>query len=353
MRTNGTTFPKTLAKTATLAFALAVVSAAAAAASVCGDAYNEGDGPLRFFINVHNCGTDCAEQELPYLELYKNGITGVRINPVQRFDAQAPDPRFYELNDDDPYFVGVLDVFGPDKVLVLLDDGVDDGRYAKPSPQNMLHKLEDLLARYPQVRNIELMNEPSNFSGISPEEYVGRYLRPARRVIDGANSWRPPNEHIRLFSAAWFGSGGGVRETQRMVRAGGLAYADAMSAHIYARREDEARQLAREYKRLSRGKPVAVTETNFQDGNASNYEAQFWWVCESMVGMEAIFSQGLPADVANELQVNVFYTLRGDSDRRFNLITFENQRSPLWLVTGPGHLVISERSAVPTDPKGH
>lgn len=330
--------------------ALIVALPVSAEVQVCGDPYNNFHGPQSLFINSHNCGTDCARQELPYLELFKDGITGVRISPLHPYYATPPDPVFYTLAEDDPYFVGVFEIFDPDKVLVLLDDDWAEGPHAKPEPQDMLRKLRDLVERYPMVRHLEFMNEPSNFSNITPQEYVHRYLIPARRYIDQVNAGRGEGEKILLYSAAWFGNQDGVRETQRMIRAGALAYIDVLSAHIYGARVADARKLAREYKRLARGKPVAVTETNFLSGNQSNHDAQRWWICESMVRMESLLRQGLPPEL-QDLQQNVFYTLRGDESRSFNVIRFPDFRSRFWGNTGEAHFIFRDRSIAGTDRK--
>lgn len=343
---------KALRTLATLGLVLAWAAAPApAAGQACDEAYNNFNGPLSFYLNLHNCGAGCAAQELPYLELYKNGITGVRISPVSRVGIQPPDPEFFEPNNHDPYLRGVLEIFGPENVLVLIDDGVDEGPHAKPSPDDMARKLRSVLLLHPTVRRIEFMNEPSNFSDITPREYVGRYLPLARQVVDEFNLTREPGHEILLYSAAWFGNLDGVRETYRMVTAGGLGYVDAMSVHIYADLAEGARRQAREYKRLARGKPVAVTETNYNSSNTSSYDTQQWWLCQAMTGIEVILRRGLtPAE--QELQHNVLYTLRADRQRQFNIINFPEGRSLFWQPTGPAHFVIAERSRASTDPKG-
>ncbi len=330
--------------------ALIVALPVGAEVEVCNDPYNNFHGPQSLFVNCHNCGTDCARQELPYLELFKDGITGVRISPLHPFFATPPDPEFYDLADDDPYFAGIFEIFDPDQVIVLLDDDWAEPPHAKPRPQDMLRKLRDLVERYPMVRRVEYMNEPSNFSNVTPEEYVFRYLIPARRFIDEVNAGRGEEEKILLYSAAWFGNQDGVRETQRMVGVGALAYIDVLSAHIYGPRVQDVRKLAREYKRLARGKPVAVTETNFQRGNASDYDAQRWWICESMVRVESLLRRGLRPEL-QDLQQNVFYTLRGDVERRFNVIRFPDFRSRFWGQTGEAHFIFRDRSIAGTDRK--
>jgi len=335
----------------TLLIAFLLASAPVLGQVPCDLDYNDFNGPQSLFLNLHNCGTACADAELPYLELVRDGLSGVRIFPVTRDRAQPGDPSFYEVNDFDPYLEGVLEIFGPENVLVLVDDGVDRGRHAKPTPAEMLRKLRSLIETHPSVQLVEFMNEPSNFSDIRPAEYVGRYLRSARRMIDDFNRNRPADEQILLFSAAWFGNRDGVRETQRMVRAGALGLIDVLTAHLYADREDEAEAIAAEYLRLARGKPVAVTETNFNRGNRSNYEAQGWWICRSMVRIEETLRRGLNA-AERAVQFNVLYTLRADEERLFNVISFPDSRQPLfWQPTGPGHTILIERSKIPTDPR--
>lgn len=322
-----------------------------AAAAPCDTSYNNFNGPQNLYLNVHNCGLACWLQEVPYLELVKDGVTGIRIAPVTLDNTAAPDPGFYTVNSFDPYFEDVFAIFGPERTLVLIDDGVDSGPFAKPTANQILRKLSSLLARHPKVRHVELMNEPLNFSNITPEEYVGRYLRPARILVDEYNTDRAPANKILLYSAAWIGNADGVRRARRMVRAGGLAYVDVMSVHLYETRAADAAKRAREYKRLARGKPIAVTETNFNRTSNSDYAAHPWWICESMTEIERVMLQGLSPD-EQRLQANVFYTLRGDSPRFFNLINFADSKSLNWTSTGPGHFILIERSKVPTDGKG-
>lgn len=336
----------------TVAFLLTMLFCATGAfANGCPNDYNNFNGPQRFYLNIHNCGLDCYEQEIDYLRIFREGITGVRIAPVPRDRTMAPEDAFYEVNDFDPYFNAALEIFGPENILVLVDDGVDEGRFAKPSSGDMERLLRSTLQRYPQLLHIEFMNEPSNFSGITPEEYAASYLPKARRVIDEFNAVRPAGQKIKLYSASWFGNTSGARETLRMVTAGGLRFVDVMTAHIYGKNADEARELAREYKRLARGKPVAVTETNFDAGRGSDYDTQQTWICFAMAGIESTLRAGLsPADQA--LQHNVFYTLRADGARRFNIIGFPDARNrQFWQSTGPGHFVIQQRALARTDPK--
>lgn len=329
---------------------LGVLLAVPAAAQPCTTPYNGGNGPRSLFLNLHNCGLDCWLQEVPYLRHVQDGVTGVRIAPVTLDRTVPGDPGFYTVNDFDPYFDAVFEIFGPEKTLVLIDDGVDQGVYAKPTPNDILRKLSSLLVREPRVRHVEFMNEPLNFSNVTPEEYVGRYLRPARALVDRFNRDRAADNRIVLYSAAWFGSGDGVRQTRRMIRAGGLAYVDVMSVHIYESRAADAAARAHDYRRLARGTPIAVTEANYNAGNRSDYAAQPWWICEAMTEMEQILRRGLSPQ-EQLLQHNVYYTLRSDEGRFFNLIRFADAKSLSWVNTGPGHLVLAERAKVPTDPK--
>lgn len=344
----------TFSSTATLLTATLLTAALAAPLSAqppCDTDYNAFKGPRNLYLNVHNCGTECAAQELPYLELFREGLTGLRIAPVPLDGTQAPDPNFFRVNPNDPYFQGALRLFGAENLLVLVDDGVDEGPHAKPNPENMARKLSSVVTTYPAVRHIEFMNEPSNFSGITPEEYVRLYLRRAREVIDHYNIDRAADDQIQLYSAAWFGNVDGLRETRRMIRSGGLAFIDVLTAHIYTDRPEDAADLAREYQRLVRGRvPIAVTETNFNRGNAGDYDTQQWWVCDSMTRMERILRSQLGPG-QDTLQRNVLYTLRADVARKFNLIGFPNKSVLTWSQTGPGQFVISQRSKLPTDPK--
>ncbi len=327
------------------------VTAMPATAQPCTSEYNNFNGPKSFYLNLQNCGTPCGTRYLPYLEIFKDGISGIRLAPVVKDRTSPGDPEFFEVNDFDPLFAGVLETFGPDRVIAVIDDNVDRGEFRKPRPNDMARKLSSLIHTHPQVRHIEFMNEPAHFSGIIPEEYVGRYLTRAREIVDMYNADRAPDNQILLYSAAWFGNRDGVRAARRMIQAGGLALVDAMSVHIYSDRAADAVALAREYKRMARGKPIALTETNFNDGRQSRYDTQEWWICESMTAMERVFRKGLSAE-AQQLQANVYYTLRADAGRLFNLIQFPDATKALfWENTGPGQSVISGRATVGTDPK--
>jgi hypothetical protein len=298
---------------------------------------------------VQNCGTLCADQDLPFLAQFRDGISGLRINPVPPDILQPPDNNFYRVNPSDPLLEGVFDLFGGENILVLVDDGVDDGDFAKPTPAQMARKLRSTLETHPRTRKLQFMNEPSNFSAITPEEYVLNYLPLARQIIDQANQGRAGADRIVLYSAGWFGNGDGLRETQRMVEAGALAFIDVMSAHIYRRRVSEARDLATAYARLARGTPVALTETNFINGSNSRHDSQETWICNAMTIMESKLRQPLnPSQLP--LQINVLYTLQGDAARNFNLIAFDDAANPVfWRATGPGQSVIQQRSGTLTD----
>ncbi len=327
------------------------VTAMPATAQPCTSEYNNFNGPKSFYLNLQNCGTPCGTRYLPYLEIFKDGISGIRLAPVVKDRTSPGDPEFFEVNDFDPLFAGVLETFGPDRVIAVIDDNVDQGGRRKPAPNDMARKLSSLIHTHPEIRHIEFMNEPFNFSGIIPEEYVGRYLTRAREIVDMYNADRAPDNQILLYSAAWFGNRDGVRAARRMIQAGGLALVDVMSVHIYADRAADAAKLAREYRGMARGKPIALTETNFNDGQQSRYDTQEWWICESMTVMERVFRRGLSAE-AERLQANVYYTLRADAGRLFNLIQFPDATKALfWENTGPGQSVISGRAAVGTDPK--
>ncbi len=333
-----------------LSFLLFLLPIAQLTAQPCQTPYNEGRGPRSLWLNVQNCGTQCGEQFLPYLELIRNGLSGIRINPVGRPNAVAGNNSFYTVNNDDPLLRGVLRILGPDKLLVLVDDGVDDGPFSKPRPQDMERKLRSLFSTHPEVRRIQFMNEPGNFSDMSPEEYVAAYLPVARRVVDELNQSRSAADRIWIYSAGWFGNQEGFQETQRMVEAGGLGLVDVLGAHIYRQRTGDARDLAEDYKALARGKVVAITETNFNQSGSSRYNTQEWWICNAMTAMESVMLRNMP-DTDRPLQLNVMYTMAGDKARNFNLITFPDPQQIFFEPTGPGHFVLVDRATVPTDPK--
>ncbi len=346
MRASLRPFPSLLFCALFLGFAALV---APVNATPCSTDYNNFNGPVSLYLNVQNCGTLCADQSLPFLAQFRDGISGLRINPVSPATASPPSNAFYRVSQDDPLLRGVLDLFGGENLLILVDDGVDQGEFAKPTPEQMALKLRSTLTTHPRVRRIQFMNEPSNFSDITPEEYVLDYLPLARQIIDEANRNRGPAQQIVLYATGWFGNGDGFRETQRMVEAGALALVDAVSAHIYRERVAEARDLADDYARLVRGTPVALTETNFIRGSNSRHDTQETWICSAMTVMERVLRRTLQPNQL-DLQINVLYTLQGDSARNFNLLAFDNPSAPtLWRATGPGQPILQERSVIPTD----
>lgn len=76
----------------------------------------------------------------------------------------------------------------------------------------------------------QVMNEPANFRGISPEDYVSQLLRP---VYFDLKARRPD---LTVVAAAPVGGRDGVIRLQRMLRAGLEAYCDVIAFHVYDER---------------------------------------------------------------------------------------------------------------------
>lgn len=131
------------------------------------------------------------------------------------------------------HVLGIIGQFGngPDLTRALVDPGkravvldtylelfAGDVRPARP--------------RVGQPGNItfQVMNEPTNFRGISPEDYVWRWLRP---VYSDLKARRPD---LTVVAAAPVGGRDGVIRLQRMLRAGLEAYCDVIAFHVYDER---------------------------------------------------------------------------------------------------------------------
>jgi len=98
----------------------------------------------------------------------------------------------------------------------------------------------------------QVMNEPTNFRGISPEDYVRLLLRP---VYLDLKARRPD---IPVVAAAPVGGRDGVIRLERMLRAGLEAYCDVIAVHVY-----DERVIPLLPRALDR--PVWVTESGVAD----------------------------------------------------------------------------------------
>lgn len=94
----------------------------------------------------------------------------------------------------------------------------------------------------------QVLNEPTNFLGISPGAYVREYLRPAYLHL------KEDDPSLTVVSAATVGSAEGVPRARAMIEAGLELHCDVVAYHVYSRRIlDGLRGLAE--------RPVWVTET--------------------------------------------------------------------------------------------
>ncbi len=299
-------------------------------------------GPERLWINVHNCGQECAARALPYLLEYRTAYTGVRTAPRLVCDKNStPGPHCFEVNPDDPLLTGVLDIYGPNGVFVLVDDDLNSRPYGKISPEGLYLKMKNTLLFDERIVNVQCLGEPLNSGNILPEEYVRVYLPECVRAAEDVNKTRSQSLQATVFAAAPFGSSAGSRENQRIIRSGILRYPKvALTCHVYAASEKEALRLTRECKADAHGRLIALTESNFADGGmGSRYSKHAWWLGEVMPKIEKILAEGLDRRSLKK-QINVFYTLDAHEDAEFPLIQWD--RSGHWTATSDAHKKIIE-----------
>jgi hypothetical protein len=125
---------------------------------------------------------------------------------------------------------------------------------------------------------VQILNEPMNFLGITPESYVRDFLRPAYYHL------KEDDPMVTVVSAAAVGSAAGVLQTRRMIEAGLELYCDRIAFHLYAT------NFLREWAELAT-KPVWVTESGSQ-GSGSHREwmsATFDRIRSEIPGTERIF----------------------------------------------------------------
>ncbi len=200
---------------------------------------------------------------------------GINIHPLRRFD-QVPDftppvivPELVDIQLREAYELGFNTVrttlsfnnFGPDFVAGIMyvralralgihvvgimeqfGTGADLTR-ALIDPAKRAVVLDTYLALFadevaPARRRVgptgnitfQVMNEPTNFRGISPEDYVRLFLRP---VYLDLKARRPD---LPVVAAAPVGGRDGVIRLERMLRAGLEAYCDIIAVHVYDER---------------------------------------------------------------------------------------------------------------------
>lgn len=129
--------------------------------------------------------------------------------------------------------LGILDQFGTGSDLTrALVDPVKRGVVLDTY---LALFASDVLPARPRVGTtgsvaFQVMNEPSNFRGLSPEDYVRLLLRP---VYSDLKARRPD---LPVVAAATVGGRDGVIRLQRMLRAGLEAYCDIIAIHVYDER---------------------------------------------------------------------------------------------------------------------
>ena len=276
--------------------------------------------PQRLAVNIHNCGDGCWQEEHERLEEAGPRLYGVRISPTHLHDpttgALLPDR----------YLAWALDAYAPDRVIVTISGNNNLG---PTSPALVLDSVQETLREHPRVTILQLINEPLNFHGITPQEYVWQYAGPVRNLLDKeintpartAAGLKP----VELWSAPWFGKDSGVSQTRAM-------YDEAQNWSGRKRRRLFDRYTVHDYpqqgaslnhartKVIDRlkeclnivrdGSPVSITETG-TDSHALHKE---WF--SVMVGMEAILDDRMhnikgPEYVDPHPSV-VFYDFRED-----------------------------------------
>jgi hypothetical protein len=94
----------------------------------------------------------------------------------------------------------------------------------------------------------QVLNEPTNFLGLSPDVYVREYLRPAYLHL------KEDVPGLTIVSAATVGSAEGVARARAMIEAGLELHCDVVALHVYSRLFlDELSQLSE--------RPIWITET--------------------------------------------------------------------------------------------
>lgn len=132
---------------------------------------------------------------------------------------------------------------------------VSDFRLGPIDPGEWPDLVEATLRRYPEVRRAELLNEPEQFNGLSPERYVREFLRPDYERI------RARFPGVAVVAAA---PGGDRRKApdrfRRLTDAGADEFCDHRAVHVYF---DDARALGAIAGATRR--PILVTETGTSD----------------------------------------------------------------------------------------
>lgn len=214
--------------------------------------------PLRRFDHVSDFTPPVIVPELVDLQLreaYELGFDAVRITlSFNNFgpDLEAGIMYVRALRALGIHVVGILGQFGTgaDLTRALIDPAK---RAVVVDTYLALFASDDVLParrRIGSAGNVtfQVMNEPANFLGISPEDYVRLFLRP---VYLDMKARRPD---LPIVAAASVGGRDGVVRLERMLRAGLEAYCDVVAVHVYDERVIELLPQALDH-------PIWVTES--------------------------------------------------------------------------------------------
>ncbi|MBR9701123.1 hypothetical protein GOV11_04630 [Candidatus Woesearchaeota archaeon] len=319
-----------------------------------------GLGPDCLGINIHNCGPGCAQMEMPFFFEYGEGLCGGRIATAPQYNFSPNDPQFWEVPDIDPYMDMIPYVLEPERIVVVVDDGINDGPDSRPDPYKLGSKLEDTLLSYPWIINVQYMIETFNFSNVPSTQYVREYLPVAREIVDRINE--EYGRDIKLINAPPFGTDDGNQQGNEFIMDGGLGLVDIYATHLYAESQDVYLDRLDQHLAMGRSKPLAILETNYAKNDFSDHNAQGWFIAETLKTAEDRIERVHPGE---SLPI-MLYTLRAQceepsgenkqycvaswpGDPGYRGPTYPNEG--VWDIKGPAGEIIRERARLKTNPK--
>ena len=131
---------------------------------------------------------------------------------------------------------------------------VSDFRIGSVDAQSWPDLLEAVLRRYPDVRRVQLLNEPDVFNGLSPRQYVQDYLRPGYERV------RARFPGVAVVAAPPVGDPRRTDRFRQMSDAGADDVCDYRAVNAYF---TDGRALAAIAG--ATGRPIIVTETGTKD----------------------------------------------------------------------------------------
>ncbi len=173
--------------------------------------------------------------------------------------------------------------YGIDTFLAIL---TTSGPVYKRDWMNLVRTATNMV---PGATHWEILNEPIHQKGISAEEYVREYLRPAYEYIKGIGKM--------VVSAGDVGNGLGPGRVKAMLDSGLMDYTDIVGIHSFEASPLDYGFLA------SSSKPVWITETGFNDpnkhvehyknisyqANSANISKIFWYTLVEESGFGIFF----------------------------------------------------------------